>query len=138
MPFMEWSEKYELGITKFDDDHKQLVNLLNRTYRSFTDGAKQDEIMMVLDELCDYATYHFSAEEHWMRVNKYPGLPDHIEEHEKFCNRVTEIQKDIHKGRESLSLEVLTFLMNWLTNHILVSDAVYGVFAKNLPIPQVV
>ena len=132
MPVMLWESNFELGIKEFDDHHKHLVSLLNMTYDSFTGGARRDEIETVLDELCDYATYHFAAEEYWMGEHEYPRLPQHSEEHEKFCNRVTEIQKDFHKGRDSLTLEVLTFLTNWLANHILVSDADYGVFSKGL------
>jgi hemerythrin len=132
MPVMLWESTFEFGIKEFDDHHKHLVNLLNMTYDCFTSGARHEEVEVVLDELSDYATYHFAAEEYWMEMNEYPSLPQHSKEHESFCNRLTEIQKGFHNAKNSLSIEVFTFLMQWLADHILVSDADYGDFAKGL------
>lgn len=132
MSYMEWNDAFELGIEEFDEHHKHLVGLLNTTYDCFIRGASHDELGTVLDELIDYATYHIAAEEYWMEMQRYPGAPQHREEHERFCRRVVEIQKDFHHGRANLSLEVTQFLNTWLTNHILKIDAKYGQFAKGL------
>ena len=133
MPVIEWSKSFELGIDEFDEHHKRLVYLLNMTYDGFTLEAGHDELGAVLDELIDYATYHFAAEEYWMRTNEYPGLSQHSGEHERFSKKVVEIQNDFHNGNTNLSLEVLQFLNNWLTEHILKTDAEYGIFAQGLP-----
>ena len=132
MPFMEWDSTFELGIKEFDEHHKYLVHLLNMTYDGLTCRAGNDELGAVLDELIDYATYHFATEEYWMDTHKYSGLLQHHEEHEKFCSRVVEIQKDFHQGKTNLTLEVMQFLNNWLSNHILKTDAEYGRFAQGL------
>lgn len=130
MPFMEWLDVYELGVTGFDEHHKHLVYLLNMTYDGVMRGAAHDELGAVLDELIDYATYHFAAEEHWMKVHEYPGLSEHSEEHERFCKRVVEVQNDFHNGKNNLGIEVVQFLNTWLTSHILKTDAEYARFAK--------
>jgi hemerythrin len=133
MPFLEWNNCFELGVTQFDEHHKQLVGLLNATYNNFTDGANHETLGAVLDKLIDYATYHFAAEEYWMELNGYDGLPQQREEHNKFSRRVSEIQIDYHNGKAHLSIELLTFLRNWLIDHILKIDADYGRFAAQLP-----
>jgi hemerythrin len=127
---MEWLPGFELGITEFDEHHKHLVYLLNMTYDGVTCGAEYEELEAVLDELVDYATYHFAAEEHWMTVNNYPRLPEHSNEHERFCTWVAGVQKDFHNGKSNLGIEVLQFLNSWLTEHILKTDAEYARFAK--------
>ena len=132
MSFMVWNNAFELGIKEFDEHHKHLVALLNMTYDGFTQGASRVEIAAVLDELVDYATYHFAAEEYWMGVNKYPYLTQHCEDHERFCKRVAEFQKEFHNGTSNLSLEVLQFINTWLNTHILKADADYGRFGVNL------
>jgi hemerythrin len=132
MSFMEWNTTFELGITEFDEHHKHLVHLLNMTYDGIKSDAERDELEAVLDELVDYATYHFAAEEHWMSAHEYFGLSKHSEEHERFCKRVVEVQNDFHSGKVNLGLEIMQFLHNWLTDHILKTDAEYGRFAKNL------
>lgn len=133
MSFMLWDVSFELGIHEFDEHHKHLVDLLNMTYDGFTFDAEHSELEAVLDHLIDYATYHFATEEHWMEIHKYPQRSHHIEEHERFSQRVVEIQKDFHHGKTNLNLEVMQFLKNWLTEHILSTDAAYGDFAKGLP-----
>jgi len=127
---MEWLDVYELGVEEFDEHHKRLVHLLNLTYDGVITGAGHEELEAVLDELIDYATYHFAAEEHWMKVHEYPGLPEHSEEHERFCKRVVEVQVDFHKGKNNLGIEVMQFLNTWLINHILKTDVEYARFAK--------
>jgi len=133
MPFMEWDDTFELGIVEFDEHHKHLVNLLNIIFDGFTCEASYEELEAVLDELVDYATYHFAAEEHWMQVHAYPGLLQHSSEHERFCTRIVEFQQEFLNGKADLSLDVLQFLNNWLSDHIIKADGAYGRFARGLP-----
>jgi hemerythrin len=132
MPLLTWNETFQLGIDEFDNHHKHLVDLLNKTYDGFTQEASHEELATVLDELIDYATYHFAAEEYWMGVNKYPNLSQHSKEHERFCQRVIQFLRHFHNGKALLSLRVLQFLNSWLKTHILETDAEYGRFAANL------
>src|SRR5450631_3276687 len=129
MLVMEWDDNFFLGINDFDEHHKHLIDLLNMAFDGFTCKAGHDELAVVLDELYDYAMYHFAAEEYWMVVNEYPGSEQHSEEHEIFTNKVVAFQKDFSNRKTSLALEVLQFLMSWLTNHILETDGEYGRFA---------
>ena len=133
MPIVEWSANYELGIEQFDDHHKHLVELINLAFESFTGEASRDELGALFDELLDYVTYHFTAEESWMQEHNYPEFQKHRDEHDHFCRRVIEIQKDFRKGMANITLEILQFLMNWLTDHILGSDADYARFSKGKP-----
>jgi hemerythrin len=132
MPLLIWNETFELGIDEFDDHHKHLVDLLNMAYDGFTQEGNHEELAAVLDELIDYATYHFTAEEYWMEVNNYPNLSQHSEDHENFCKRVIQFQRYIHNGKMHLSLRILQFLNSWLKLHILKTDAEYGRFAVSL------
>lgn len=130
MPIVEWSEILSLGMEPFDTHHKHLVGLLNRTYDDFTSGASKERISAVLDELIDYACYHFAAEELWMKENKYPRLKKHLEEHEVFSQKVVVLQKDFYADKAGVSLGVLNFLKEWLIEHIMASDADYSSFAR--------
>jgi hemerythrin len=130
MSLLEWEESFALGITEFDEHHKHLIQLLNITYDGFVHGAGNDELSAVLDELIDYATYHFAAEEHWMKEIRYPEIAAHIKEHEIFILRVLEFYQDFRAENSHLTLEVLQFLNSWLKSHILETDADYSRFAK--------
>jgi hemerythrin len=136
MPIIEWNESFRLGVQQFDEHHQHLVKLLNRVYDDFTAGAPAENVGIILDELIDYATYHFTAEETWMRENAYPKLTEHCDKHNRFTSRVVEMQKDYHAGKLHMTIEVLSFINNWITNHILETDSKYGRFmaTKGLPI----
>lgn len=128
MPIFEWSEMYLLGMQQIDEHHQHLVTLLNRTYDLFINNEPKEILIQVIEDLIDYATYHFSAEELLMKENKYPRLEEHIIQHDQFSKRVLEFQTGYLRGDNSLTLAVLSFLKTWLSNHILVSDKNYGYF----------
>jgi len=65
-----------------------------------------------------------------MKANGYPRLAEHAAEHEKFSTRVVEMLRDVSVDKPTLPLELLTFLKNWLIEHILTTDADYGKFFK--------
>jgi hemerythrin len=139
MPFIEWEEDFQLGIKQFDDHHKHLVILINKIYDDYTAEAPSDIVGSVLDELIDYATYHFSAEENWMEEQNYPHFDKHKEEHDRFSTIVLEMQKEYSQAKLNISIDILMFLKNWLSEHILVTDAEYGryVATKGIPLSQV-
>ena len=128
MPFIEWENSFELGIEKFDDHHRHLVSLINKIYDDYTTEAPSEEVGAVLEKLIDYASYHFITEELWMDKQNYPKRDEHSEEHEKFCRTVIEMKNEYNQGKMNLSLDILIFLKNWLTDHILKTDSEYGVY----------
>ncbi len=124
----EWKHFYVIGITNIDEHHQHLFLLLNTLYDDFISKKKDQDLSALFDDLIDYATYHFSAEEYWMEESSYPGLAEHVSEHALFTRRVSEMHKDYQRGTVKVSLEILTFLHAWLTTHILQSDALFGSF----------
>jgi len=58
-----WNENFETGVPAIDAQHRQLVELLNRLASQVAAGASADELDKILDELTDYAVYHFETEE---------------------------------------------------------------------------
>ena len=128
MPIVEWNDSFLVGVEPFDGHHKHLVNLLNRSFAELVHAAPLESCGELLDELSDYVSYHFVAEELWMMENSYPRYEKHIAEHNNYIRQLQEFQQDYRQGRAETSLEVFTFLRHWLIEHILTSDADYGRF----------
>lgn len=131
MPLITWDEKFLLNNDMIDKHHKHLVELLNRTYEYFVNGGSEERLGPVLHDLINYATYHFCTEERFMEASGYPGLQAHREEHARFVERVVRIQQDFHQGQQDLSEETISFLRDWITNHILWQDVLYGEFEES-------
>jgi hemerythrin len=126
MPIVEWQDTFSIGIYTFDAHHKHLIMLLNTFYDDFDSGSSEERLAILIDDLINYAKYHFDAEEEWMKMHEYFRYAEHREQHEFFIKSITGVQKDVVKDKKSLSYQVLIFLFNWFTNHILIADAEFG------------
>ena len=131
MPMVTWVDSFLLDIPQFDEHHQQLVKLLNDAYENFTSGESAEAVDQILEQLVDYAAYHFSAEELWLQQHDYPLLTGHIEEHNRFTAKVLEMLREPHYDVTFRLLEVMSFLNGWLTDHILNTDAEYARFVKS-------
>jgi hemerythrin-like metal-binding protein len=125
MAFLDWDEKFELGVKHLDEHHRILFGLVNDLFENFDNDSNDALVQNVVDKLVDYSKYHFAAEEKWMNFSEYSELLQHRCEHEGFSVIVSEFQEDLHQGKKYLSMEVLSFLKNWLMDHILKSDLNY-------------
>jgi hemerythrin len=138
MAIFTWEDRFLTRVLQIDQHHLHLVKLLNNLHEDFINHASIDRLNALFFELIDYATYHFSAEEHLMQEHGYPATTAHKREHVLFAEEVAEIHANHLKRQHPLFLEILVFLQNWLTAHILQSDVVLGRFlaSKALGEPQ--
>lgn len=126
MPVFEWEETYSVGIQEVDRHHEHLIGLLNGTYQAFVTDTQKTDLKVVIDELIDYATYHFAAEEKLMADVGYLHLKEHLVEHETFIQQVLALSQEHQTCRTALSLELIVFLRDWLLGHIMRCDRGYA------------
>lgn len=130
MPIVNWDDRFKVGNKEVDEHHQHLVGLLNKTYDYLTSAAPIEKLKEVVKELDDYATYHFTCEEHWMLESSYPHFADHKREHETFREKIGELQRQ-GETEGHFSLTLLIFLINWFTTHILSTDSNYHHYVAN-------
>lgn len=134
MAIFTWEDRFLTGVPQIDQDHLHLVKLLNTLHDDFINHSSADRLNALYFELIDYATYHFAAEEQLMQQHGYPAAAAHKREHALFAGEVAEIHANHLKRQHPLFLEVLVFLQNWLTSHILQSDIALGRFLAATPL----
>lgn len=124
MAMMEWNEKLRLGHSAIDNDHQKLVGLINALGDAMSTGQGSDVCGSVLNELIDYTRTHFATEERLMSLHHYatPAAALHKAEHVKLVQDVVDFQNKFNVGTAAISVSLLHFLMEWLTQHILESD----------------
>lgn len=126
MVFMPWSDDYLVGIAAIDQDHKTLFTLVNRLHQRVEKGEDEDAIGEALDGLIDYIDTHFAREERYMEECGYPDLVGHTRKHRSLARTVHSLKIMFDDDPPALSSdEILSFLRDWLTNHILKSDMDY-------------
>ncbi len=125
MAFMEWNDSLSVRIDEIDQQHKKLIELLNTLYDAMSEGKGRDVLADIIKELKDYTVYHFGTEEKYLREFNCDVYEEHKAIHDKFVNEVLEFEKKFLEGSLILSIEVATFLKNWVSNHILGDDKKY-------------
>ncbi|MEI8395593.1 MAG: bacteriohemerythrin [Rhodospirillaceae bacterium] len=131
MSLIEWTEQMSIGISRFDEEHKYLISLMNTLFDGVSTGEGRQVLGTVLDGLVEYTKTHFLNEEILLKEYGYEGLDSHHAEHKELTRKVLDIQQRYHAGATTmLSLEVMGFLKNWLVKHIQTSDRRYGDFLR--------
>jgi hemerythrin len=132
MPFIVWNDRLSVGVAGIDHDHRRLVEILNDLYEAMGNGRNKQILGQLLDELVDYACYHFEREEGMFRAD-YGEALDHKAEHENFVAWITETQSRFMEGSAAApSLEVVNYLKDWLFDHILGRDRRLGAHLNEL------
>lgn len=130
--FFPWKEEYSVKVKEIDDQHKVLIKLLNKLYDAFMKKEHSTIIGDIIQELTDYASYHFGTEEKYFKRFNYKESEKHLSEHKSFTEKVNEFKKEYEKNKSALTFTIINFLRDWLKNHILISDKKYSdFFAQN-------
>jgi len=122
MPLMQWNETMSVGVDELDNQHRQLIDMINRTYEAI---QRHDEHKMteLINGMSAYAQLHFECEERYLEKYDFPHTESHKASHAKFNEDVMEFRQDMHE-RTNLS-QIFVYLSRWLTSHIMYEDRQY-------------
>ncbi len=125
-PFFPWSDDYSVHVRVIDNDHKELVSLVNELHAAIAEGASEGVIGHVIAGLARYANEHFEREEKLMAEYGFPALASHREQHRLFTQVIAAFEKVHGEAPGDLDHDRLSaFLKDWLVHHILGSDRRY-------------
>jgi hemerythrin len=125
MAFLNWNDNLSVGVRVLDDDHKKLIDMLNRLYEGMKAGHGKDVIGKILDDLVSYTVVHFAREEDFFARTGYPDV-EHKQEHKDLVKKAGTLQSRYKSGECALSIETLDFLKDWLAIHIQGADKKYS------------
>ncbi len=129
--FVEWSDALSVGIEEIDEQHKVLAGLVNRMHDAIHERHGSDVVKGILAELAEYTRIHFAVEESLMRILNYPDYESHKAIHEELLQHVIDLQEKVESGKTAIGFELMHFLKNWLTKHIMEEDMNYSGFFLN-------
>ncbi|WP_235893931.1 bacteriohemerythrin [Oceanidesulfovibrio indonesiensis] len=129
-PLITWSSDLSVGIDSIDDQHKVLVDLINELNEAMKQRKADSVILDILDRLKGYVVEHFAHEEKLFAKHGYPEARSHKDVHQKFVDKVLDFEKQLKSGSVTLSMEVMKFLKDWLTGHIMGTDKKYSPFLR--------
>jgi hemerythrin len=123
--FFEWKEEYSVKVGEIDNQHKIIIQMLNDLYVAFMKKEHQQTLGKIIEELKNYAVYHFETEEKYFHQFTFTGKIEHINEHEKFKEKVNLFSEEFKRNNSALTYSVISFLKDWLNTHILINDKKY-------------
>ena len=126
-----WDNKFNTGVEVVDEQHRKLVELINRLGSINAHLTSTTELAEILTELANYTVYHFNTEEELMKQYGVDAAHQgtHIKAHHHFTDQVTVAAKILLSSTDvtnQLVAPLLKYLTNWLVQHILGSDARMG------------
>jgi len=130
MALLNWKNEYSVGVPSIDGQHHKLFDMLNQLHEAMKSGVGAKVVPVILNNLISYTRDHFSDEEQSMRQAGYPAYVAHKAEHDKLADEVVRLVKDMEAGGIAMSVEILSFLQQWLQTHILSADKKYSSHMK--------
>lgn len=127
-----WSEKYLLGIEEIDSQHRIFVGLMEKLVDAFNNKKEKVEMEKIYRELFDYVKYHFGTEEKYFKKFNFKGMAVHMAEHQSFREIIYEMYVAAMKDKYIGTVELTTFMYEWLVNHTAKMDKMYAkLFREN-------
>lgn len=127
---IEWDDNLKTGISLIDDQHQELLVMLNRLER-FRYG--RESFFEAFEELQAYVDIHFKTEEDYMIQIEYYGYEEHKSCHDKFVEdlRIIRNRMEDVENISDLGDELFRFVGDWITNHYSNEDVKLVRYIKN-------
>jgi hemerythrin len=107
--------RHVLGVPEMDEQHRRLYSLFDQLEQSPT-VSDREATKALLAAIEGYLLFHFSSEEHFIRLYKAPGFATHQTDHEQFSAHVVRFLDDFEAGRLNPA-RFRGFLTAWLMEH---------------------
>ena len=126
MALLSWNSSYSVNVGSCDAEHQKLFSLINQLHDAMKVGRGRAVLADIVGELEKYTKTHFQAEEALMERSQYPDINAHRLQHREFVSKVAAFKKQLKEDTGADSVEVLAFLQDWLSRHILETDKKYA------------
>lgn len=129
---IQWNDAMLTGVAAIDRQHRILVDSLTEARVKLTDDASDPLFEQITRDLLGYAIYHFDTEEQLMKRHGYIDTSTksalHLTQHRHFSEQVVALRANARMGEPGSKAALLTFLEDWLVNHIMTIDKRLGQF----------
>lgn len=125
MNLIAWNENLSVNIKEINEQHKKLIAMINDLNSAMGSGKGKDVMGQILSGLVEYTKTHFKREEELMQKHQYPGYLSHKALHDALTKQVVDTMNKFQEGKAIVTVEVMSFLKDWLVTHIQNTDRKY-------------
>jgi len=123
MSLLQWRPEYSVGVQSMDDEHREMIDLINATYEKLKSNAEADQVEEYLGEIFSTISMHFALEERMMRNAAYGEFQAHKDDHEVLLDRLRDLMDDYFVDPASGARRLEQSLSNWFAGHFSTFDA---------------
>ncbi len=123
MTYIEWKPEYSVGVASIDEEHREMIDLINATYEKLELNAPAEEIEQFLGDIYAGIAAHFAHEEQIMQKAQYVEYEAHKEDHEDLLDQILNIMDDFVDDQKNGSVILQERLSQWFRNHFSTFDA---------------
>lgn len=127
---IEWEKKYSVDVEEIDIHQKKMFELFNQLIDMKSSKTDIKDCVNVITEINEYSKLYFSTEEKYLKKKGYPDFNSHAKAHRQFAKISISLRREISENEDSLTLDVIEEMRNWLINHILTRDTLYIPFLR--------
>ena len=120
-----WNKNLEIGDSKIDEQHRQLVDIYNSLLIACKENKGFDVLEETLDFMVEYAEQHLADEEALQRMVNFPEQLRHKALHEDFKRVAIDLiaQFKSEGPTPTIVIKLNAKVGDWLINHIQTEDA---------------
>ncbi len=123
---MLWDPIYSVNVKEIDDQHKQFIALMNHVYDVYESMETEKQMEDMFHRLNEHAQFHFATEELYFEKFHYEGAQEHVKIHHAIIDKIADFKRRYEEeGYAHVMIELIDFLEEWLTHHIVKYDKQY-------------
>jgi len=123
MSLLHWKPEYSVGVPSVDDEHREMIDMINGVYEGLGDAPDLQETEKCLEEIFTAISLHFALEERIMRDNAYSEYDEHKEDHEDLLDEIRNLMDEFVADRDSGVQKLEKGLSDWFSRHFSTFDA---------------
>ncbi len=132
---INWSQTLSIGNADIDTDHKEILDIYNGLIDMIDRGSNREDCAKFLNEMTNYALYHFRKEENYMKNFSYPKLSQHRHFHMEYIYEVSMFNVVFTRTDHFKPENMVVFIKNWWTEHIQKADRDYENYKQQVRSP---
>ena len=123
MSLLQWKPEYSVGIQSMDDEHREMIELINATYEKLKSNSDADQVEEYLGEILSTISMHFALEERIMRNAGYGEYQAHKDDHEILLDRLRDLMDDYFDDPDAGANTLEQSLSDWFAGHFSTFDS---------------
>ena len=126
---ISWKESFGSGFPPIDDQHKQLISLINELFGRLAENCPVEDVRYYLSHIHELIDFHFREEEAVMRQCQYAGYARHKADHDRLLQEIGDIRRTLTEESDSPQQAALAkTIEDWFSIHFRSYDKAFHEF----------